>query len=70
MPESMPRGWTHDVSKHVHIKSPHLLKIRVIKKILAQHGMENCNPAPSPMDPNVKLEKLPNFDDFSLFCCV
>lgn len=30
-----------------------------INKILAQHGMEACNPAASPMDPNVKLQKLP-----------
>jgi hypothetical protein len=36
-----------------------ITQINYIKKILAQHGMENCNPVPSPMDPNVKLEKLP-----------
>jgi hypothetical protein len=30
-----------------------------IQKILAHRGMEDCNPVASPMDPNVKLEKLP-----------
>jgi hypothetical protein len=36
-----------------------------IKKILSQHGMENCNPATSPMDPNVKLQKLPEGESYS-----
>jgi hypothetical protein len=35
-----------------------------IKKILSQHSMENCNPATSPMDPNVKLQKLPEGESY------
>jgi hypothetical protein len=36
-----------------------------INKILVQHGMDAANPVSTPMDPNVKLEKLPDGQSYA-----
>jgi len=35
----------------------HLSQRRYIQKILESHGMSNCNPAATPADPHIRLEK-------------
>jgi hypothetical protein len=42
-----------------------LTQMQYIIKILHTAGMENCNPVATPMDPNVKLEKLLDGISFS-----
>ena len=38
---------------------------RYIEKILIQHGLECCNPALTPADPHVRLEKsYPEFESY------
>jgi hypothetical protein len=41
-----------------------------VNKILDQHGMTSCNAVSSPMDPNVKLEKLPDTESHPEIKCV